>query len=108
MEGFDLSPYFVTIFGALGPALAYVLTFFTKAYIDKIPKTVLPFIPMALGILLGIVESQAGAEGLAPIMVALWTMLAIVIQEVQQKLAQIISGGKSSSLLGLLTGNKVG
>jgi len=103
-ETFDLTPYFTGLIGNFAPILVYVLTFFAKQGLvwlnKKIPSQFIILIPMVLSFLIGVVQKLADGSTENAVFLAFWAMLAVVIQEVQQNLAKMLTGGESTSLGG--------
>lgn len=86
----NLDSHFANIFGALAPAIAYVLVFFARKGIEGLSpkgkalvKAVLPTVGPVLGVLLNwVTVQQGGADSI--FLAAAWGGVATVIYEFQK------------------------
>ena len=96
MGELDLGPHFVNLIGALVPVVAYVLVFFIKKILPKVPKAVLPMIPPVLGLAVGFINGQVDGAGGA-LIAAAWGGLATVVYEIQKAIQKAAAPTSPSS-----------
>lgn len=91
-EVLDLEPHFVNLIGAFVPVIAYVVVFFIRKGMGKLPDGVKPFLPMVgpvLGLVVGIINGQVDGATSA-LLAAAWGGAATVVYEIQKGISKAV------------------